>query len=188
MRPAPRGATHWRRFVRRYGRQIRFTADSALAKWNLGPHELEDVVSHVYEKLIEDNYRRLRAWEGRSSFSTFLALVTRNLSLDYVKLHNKGHRVEHDGKLEEWVERMPVYAELDENQLMDLREAIQSLSPKQAMIMRLRLQGKSLRDIATIMNLPHGSVFGENARALDSLRTVFETGSALEQEEGEKEL
>ena len=35
-------------------------------------------------KLIEDDYRRLRRFEGRSSFATYLATVVQRLFLDFV--------------------------------------------------------------------------------------------------------
>ena len=58
---------------------------------------------------------------------------------------------------------------------------IASLSPKQALILKLRLSGKSLRDIAKIMGLPEGTVFGENARAVNRLRELLgpEHGDSL---------
>ena len=44
---------------------------------------LEDAFNHVIMKLLEDDFRRLRAWRGESALSTYLFAVTRNLGRDY---------------------------------------------------------------------------------------------------------
>jgi len=45
--------------------------------------EAEDLRSWALFKLVEDDYRMLAAWEGRSSFSTYLTVVLVNLMRDY---------------------------------------------------------------------------------------------------------
>lgn len=49
----------------------------------LPEHEAEELRSRALVKLVEDNYRILASWEGRSSFSTFLTVVLMNLMRDY---------------------------------------------------------------------------------------------------------
>lgn len=45
--------------------------------------EAEELRSWALLKLVEDNYRILGSWEGRSSFPTFLTIVLVNLMRDY---------------------------------------------------------------------------------------------------------
>jgi RNA polymerase sigma factor (sigma-70 family) len=49
----------------------------------LPPQEAEDLRSWALLKLVENDYRILASWEGRSSFPTFLAVVLVNLTRDY---------------------------------------------------------------------------------------------------------
>lgn len=49
----------------------------------LPEHEAEELRSWALFKLVEDDYRLLEAWEGRSSFSTYLTVVLVNLMRDY---------------------------------------------------------------------------------------------------------
>ena len=49
----------------------------------LPEHEAEELVSWALFKLVENDYRILASWEGRSSFSTFLTVVLVNLMRDY---------------------------------------------------------------------------------------------------------
>jgi RNA polymerase sigma factor (sigma-70 family) len=49
----------------------------------LPEHEAEELRSWALFKLVENDYRILASWEGRSSFSTFLTVVLVNLTRDY---------------------------------------------------------------------------------------------------------
>jgi RNA polymerase sigma factor (sigma-70 family) len=53
--------------------------------WRSGlpDHEAEEFRSWALFKLVEDHYRILGRWEGRSSFPTFLTVVLVNLMRDY---------------------------------------------------------------------------------------------------------
>ena len=75
----------------------------------------------------------------------------------------------------EWLQetRLTAGESLEESEIAALTEAIDRLPDKQAMIMRLRLEGKSLRDIAEFMHIPQGTAFVENSRALERLRRAL---------------
>ena len=49
----------------------------------LPEHEAEEFRSWALFKLIENDYRMLAAWEGRSTFSTYLTVILANLMRDY---------------------------------------------------------------------------------------------------------
>lgn len=53
-------------------------------RYNCSPDEAEEFDAVVKIKLIEDDYARLRKWEGRSTLSTFLNVVVRRLFQDYL--------------------------------------------------------------------------------------------------------
>jgi RNA polymerase sigma factor (sigma-70 family) len=46
------------------------------------PHELEELEAHVRLRLIENDYARLRAYQGRSSFETYLSVCIQSLARD----------------------------------------------------------------------------------------------------------
>jgi RNA polymerase sigma-70 factor (ECF subfamily) len=158
----------WLQFKRQYERLIRATAARVS---RLDDTRLDDVEATVYQKLLEDRCRRMRAWKGRARFSTYLVQVTRNLVLDWVAMEQRRVAAPlddapepaadaHDHEAEE------VYAE----QVTALGEALEALPEKQAIIMRLRLKGHSLREIAQLLNRPVGTVSVENSRAMARLR------------------
>jgi RNA polymerase sigma factor (sigma-70 family) len=49
----------------------------------LPAYEADEFLSWALFKLVENDYRMLTAWEGRSSFSTYLTVVLVNLMRDY---------------------------------------------------------------------------------------------------------
>jgi RNA polymerase sigma factor (sigma-70 family) len=53
------------------------------ARHHLSSVDADDFRSHVMLKLIEDNYRVLRKFQGRSSLRTFLTIVINRLFLDH---------------------------------------------------------------------------------------------------------
>ena len=177
---AARVPGQWRCFVQRYDRLLRATAASVRRRRGAFQLDLDDLVANVYERLLDDSCRRLRAWRGESRFSTYLVQVAGNLCKDYIAKHAKGLPVNRFDALEDWLSDPadPAQAAMQADQLRALREALKSLPPKQAMILQLRLEGESLRRVACIMSLPKGTVFAENSRDTGRLRKILVSGTA----------
>lgn len=163
----------WLAFKNRYQRLIRATIGRTTAVDDLA---VEDLESMVYQKLLEDRCRRMRAWRGRARFSTYLVQITRNLVLDWVDQQKRSlatTALEEDGYA---VGLTPDYGAEEEaaEQAKALHAALRKLPPKQAMILRLRIEGKSLREIARLLGRPIGTVSVENSRAMHRMRTLLE--------------
>lgn len=50
----------------------------------MNPQDAEEFESHVMLALVEDDYRRLRKYEGRSSLATYLTTVVQRLFFDHI--------------------------------------------------------------------------------------------------------
>lgn len=170
-------ADSWSRFVDAYGRLIRATAGRVIQRSGNPLSEVEDVVSHVYEKLLDNDCRRLGAWRAKAKFSTYLVQVVRNLTLDYKAKDYRRERVEQRTEYPQWIDERSLHADRDEDREMSaaLKKAMGELSPDRALIIHLRLEGKSLREIAQITNRPQGTIAVENSRALEKMRKVLRT-------------
>jgi RNA polymerase sigma factor (sigma-70 family) len=169
-------AQGWDRFVKQYGRLIRATVARLGQRFGTSETELDDIVGHVYEKLIEDDCRRIAAWRGRARFSTYLVQVVRNLVLDY---QAKATRVPDAVTLESVPEPLIAAAdhgqtEEDDRRVGALYQALDRLPSGYALLVRMRLEGHSLRDIAAIQKKPVGTVSVENSRALKKLKTIMD--------------
>lgn len=168
-------AGYWDEFLRRYGRLIRATVDCLRRRYGVHNPETDDLVGHTIEKLLESDCRRLQAWRGESKFSTYLALVTRNACIDYLRKNNKGRRMEPVDEAARWLEgrRARQGQDILDDRIKMLRRAMGHLTTKQAMIMKLRLAGKTLREIASTLRIPEGTVSAENSRAIKRLRDLM---------------
>lgn len=165
----------WNRFIDAYGRLIRATVLKLFRVQFTPRSDAEDIENYVYEKLLEDACRRLSAWRGRAKFSTYLVQVVRNLVIDYLKKESRGPRVTLTDDLSKFPDESdhPLDLELQRERKELLHKAIQGLSASQALIMCLRLKGKTLREIADITNRPVGTISVENSRALEKLRLAM---------------
>ena len=159
-------------FVTQYDRLIRSIVGKVYECYGGSRQEVEDVVNFVYEKLLEDDCRRLTIWHGKSKLSTYLVQVSKNLAVDCLRKQGKDDRIKKTKELPVWFKEIDV-PDVDESReplYKALSDSIDELPPKRSIIMKLRLQGKSLREIAKITKLPKGTVFVENSRAMQSLR------------------
>lgn len=163
----------WNEFVGEYDRlmqSIVYGFQRQLSRFGL---DAEDLKGHIYEKLLENGCKRMLAWKGHAKFSTYLVMVVRNLSLDFLAKHTKGPVAERfDVIPEPGDEAMPI-AEIDltEHQMAALQTTLGELPDRQVLILRLRLEGKSLREIALTQKIHLGTVSVENSRAMKMLRT-----------------
>ena len=165
----------WRRFTETYGGLIRATVRTACRRWKAPEAEIEDLESHVYEKLVEDRYRRLRMWRQESAFPTYLVQIVKRLAIDHFKY--VARRTDGLGFRDDQAD-LAMTPSLPEDfgtaeELDRMRRAIDALPDRQAKVMKLRLEGKSLREVASILALPQGTVFSDNARALETLRKAL---------------
>lgn len=173
------GSPHaWTEFKQRYACLIRA---AAIRTSSVDEATLDDLEATVYQKLLEDKCRRMRAWQGRSRFSTYLVQVTRNLVLDWVDTQKRSlptsplddrQDAASDGRDVGSEEEVALQADA-------LHTAIKALPERQAIIMRMRLAGHSLREIAQILKKPVGTISVESSRAMEKLRALLEQSGAF---------
>ena len=168
-------ATAWDQFATQYRRLIRTTAARIRSRYQTASTDTDDLESYVYQRLLEDDRRRIRAWQGRARFSTYLVQVARNLIMDYYALRNQRPIPE---DYQAHVEGANQAAGACDQETYDERKAalqlaLEKLPPKHALILRLRLEGKTLSDIAAITNRPLGTISVENSRAMERIRSAM---------------
>jgi RNA polymerase sigma factor (sigma-70 family) len=81
--PAPSPAARGRSLLETHFDLVRTKIERLSQRSGLPAHEAEELRSWALFKLVEDDYRILGRWEGRSSFSTYLTVVLVNLVRDY---------------------------------------------------------------------------------------------------------
>ena len=163
----------WTQFKEQYQRLIRAVI---VRTTRVDESTVDDLEALVYQKMLEDRCRRLTAWRGRARFSTYLVQVTRNLVLDWVD--KEGRRISTE-PLRPGADATVAADDFESKesvalQAAALRDAIRALPEKQALLMRLRLEGQSIREIAKLTRRPVGTVSVENSRAMAKLRHLLE--------------
>ncbi|HOH30609.1 MAG TPA: sigma-70 family RNA polymerase sigma factor [Candidatus Hydrogenedentes bacterium] len=167
------GDEAWRVFKKKYDRLIKATVYSMAQRMTIPEYEVEDLTSNVYEKLFINSAQCLQQWRGQARLSTYLVQITRNLCTDYARVRLKMRSSDESSKI---LKHMPVHAHTfeddnDRQALLDvLHEGMGKIPSQQAVILKMRMEGATLREIADMLRLPVGTVSVYNSRAMATMR------------------
>ncbi len=137
--------------------------------------ESDDIVQEVFIRF----YKSLKAYRGESKLSTYLVRIAINLSINALK-KRKQHQQRwmlmenHQEQLMQ-LEDVAAHPKHQENQEL-VRWALQQLPTDFRAVIVLRLiDGYSVEETATILQLPHGTVASRLARAQLKLKEILKT-------------
>ena len=136
------------------------------------PAEAEDVVQETMMKV----WSRRDEWERIESIEAFCLTICRNLSLD--KLRRMDNQVQSlDADIDPSDSRVasnPEEQTVQRDRVQLVRQLIDQLPEKQRSVMQLRdIEGKSYRDIATILNISEEQVKVNIFRARRTIKERF---------------
>ena len=137
--------------------------------------EAEDLTQDVFLQL----FIKLRAFKGKSKFSTWLYSFTYNFCVNYVnrnkqrKIRDKSVQVENsEHKLTEEVPDESLY----EMKADKLKKALEQISPEEKSILLLKYQdGASIKELVTLMELGESAVKMRLKRAKERLLEIYNT-------------
>lgn len=128
----------------------------------------EYIAEDIAQDTFIDAYYKLETYNNTYAFSTWLFKISTNKGLNWLRRGNRTMSVD-----EEVIHAIPseLPSPSDEARYSEVREAVRQLQPKyQAVISLYYWQGCQYKDIATIMDVPEGTVKGWLNRAKDALR------------------
>lgn len=166
----------WDGFVARFAGLFRHVVDRTAARRGiaLAAADRDDVVAEILVELIKGDASVLRAFAGRSSLATYLAVVARRTAVRMIDKH-AGQPAP---------AAAPVAAR-DEERLRADREEIEGLigrlDPAEARLVRLHhLEGRSYGEISRLTGLPLGSIGPALSKARRKMRgdEASESGGA----------
>lgn len=141
----------------------------------LNKAEAEDIVQETMIKV----WNRRDTWDAIDSIEAFCLTICRNMALDKVKAA-ANRNVTIDGDKESEIPADRSYASNPEEQAVQrdkvavVRRIIDGLPEKQRSVMQLRdFEGKSYRDIATIMGISEEQVKVNIFRARQTIKQRF---------------
>lgn len=136
---------------------------------------VEDAVQYSYIALVENDFKRLRAFQGKSKFSTYLRVVVHNICLDYIRKSNPGLGT---------VKVVPLFYEpsctsavIDDIEKREekahLGKAIEELPPRAKIMIKLFYSGKRMVEIAGILHVPLGTVESSINRSVEKIKRII---------------
>jgi len=159
----------WDRFAEKYAGLILGMAQRVLRMktGSCNPEDARDIAQEVFVRLVRNNFRLLRLYDpAKSSLSTWLTVVTRSTTLDYLRA---SARHSHTEPLSEDLAAKP-----DEpfQGRMDLPADF--LSKRQRQIVRLLyFDGLDVGDVADMLKIRAQTVRSLKHKALDKLRLHY---------------
>lgn len=161
----------WEEFVDRFmGLVIHVINHSAQARsMRLSSEDREDLTADVFLTLVKDDFAVLRHFRGESSLATYLTVVTRRVVVhQLLKKKSPGRLTDghlppsRDGSI---VDRTQNHDEVE--RLLD------GLDGPEARVVRLyHLEGKSYREISSLVGIPENTIGPTLSRARQKMRRV----------------
>ena len=138
----------------------------------MNPAEAEDVVQETMMKV----WNKRDSWEEIDSIEAFCLTICRNLSLDKVRrMDNQTQSL--DASIQPHDQRVasnPEEQTIQNDRIRLVRQLINALPEKQRSCMQLRdMEGKSYKDIATILDITEEQVKVNIFRARQTIREKF---------------
>ncbi len=169
----------WQVFVQTHGRLVRSRVADVASTFGRSEDDsaIDDATAEVFAALLGNDAAALRAFAGRSSLGTYVAVIaTRSATRGFARKRlvvasseADLHEATRDASTD------PASDLIDAEQQQRLHLMLQRLPPKQRDVVSLfHLQGKSYSDISKQMNMPIGSIGPTLRRAEAKLRQWLE--------------
>ena len=135
---------------------------------------MEDAVQIIYLRLIDDDYRVLKKFNGSSygAFLVYLKEICRNvIKEENKKLSQKRSRIDpNEVRTDSIVDPKSIAFPENEEEREQLLEKIMELKMGFREVMALKLDGYKAREIAEILNLPINTVLTRIKRSIEKFK------------------
>ncbi len=174
----------WSEFVQRFQGLVYARVARTAMEFNrrLDRSEIEDVCAEIFASLVENDCASLRRFEGRSSLTTWLAVISRRRCLKWMQ-----RRIERQAHGNQRLEELPspdleaggsedILAAVVQTEDRDrLREMLQQLSDgDRSVLQRFFFDGYSYADISRELGISINTVGPKLRRAQLRLRKLME--------------
>jgi RNA polymerase sigma factor (sigma-70 family) len=144
--------------------------------------EYEDLIQHVYLKLVENDYRLIRQFDGDhyASFLIYLSEIVRFILKNENRKEVRKNKREIVSSPEDFeLLEAPLDSYQRENEDEFVEFLMTNLESPFREILLFKLRGYKSREIASILNLPLNTVLTRSKRAIDKLKKMKEQGIFL---------
>ena len=173
----------WQSFIQQYGALIRWRVADVAGSYDRANDSstIDDVTAEVVATLLAADGSALRAFQQRSSFSTYLAVIaTRVATRVLARLSRHDGRFQNDEMLEHASSSMNSDQSnriIDDEQRQLLLRLVDRLPPRQRMIVEMHYKdGHTYTQISERLGIPIGSIGVTLRRAEARLRSWIDDG------------
>ena len=173
----------WQAFIDTHGRLVRARVADVASSFGRSEDEsaIDDATAEVFAALLGNDAAALRAFAGRSSLGTYVAVIaTRSATRGFARKHlvaTSSDDTEIVDTARDQTVKDPISELIDVEQQERLRLLIDRLSPKQRNIVSLyHLQGRTYAEISEQLEIPIGSIGPTLRRAEAKLREWLDSG------------
>ena len=169
----------WQTFIVQYGRLIRARAADVAASFGRSHDEsaIDDSTAEVFAALLHNNAAALKAYAGRSSLATYVAVIaTRSATRQFAARRSRAESTDFpDAAPESRQSEADPERHIEKQELLALvRDKLHLLSEKQRRIVELyHLEDQSYLQVSEAMGIPIGSVGVTLKRAEAKLRELL---------------
>ena len=173
-------ALAWQAFVHTHGRLVRSRVADVASTFGRSEDDsaIDDATAEVFAALLGNNAAALRAFAGRSSLGTYVAVIatqsaTRGFARKRLVVASVNETDLHQTQPDRSAD--PVNRLMHEEQRQRVREILERLPPRQRTVVRMfHLQGKSYAQISDQLQMPIGSIGPTLRRAEAKMRQWME--------------
>jgi RNA polymerase sigma factor (sigma-70 family) len=137
----------------------------------LSEDDREDLFQEIILKLFSKNKKRIRMWEGKSKFSTFLYKMAVNTILDYLK--SAGYNKSKNNESIDNIVNTSHYTDFAD--IYSLKQAIKSLKENEKQVIELfYFNQMKEKEIAEYLNKSINTISSIKFRAIKKLKQFLE--------------
>ncbi|MBC8213344.1 MAG: RNA polymerase sigma factor [Candidatus Marinimicrobia bacterium] len=148
----------------------------------LSQDEINDIFQTVFVKLFEDNKRRIRNWNQKSKFTTYLYRIVINIVKDYLgssrfkqEMKNLSSLSDSNDDSSRDIEEILSQKDSDAFDLITLRMALIRLKPDELEVVQLYyFNGLKEREISEKLGKPINTISSLKNRAIKKIRKFME--------------
>lgn len=135
--------------------------------------DYDELVNDLYLHLMENNARRLRQWEGRSSIYQWLKMVTRNFFLDKIN-RERVIETEADKRLYHKVNEYATADNSANEAVMDVAAILDLIENENYRIVLQKhvIEGMSFDDLEKVTGIKKANLYNIKKRALNAMEKI----------------
>jgi len=176
----------WDEFATSYADLIWSMIHKTFAGFNVSyqKEDVEDLFNSIYVSLVDDDFRKLRQFQGENncSLSTWLAVVAGRMTIDFIRKDKTRLFADNSGEGPQLWETIADAAPLADHRISEeqiqgqISREVSQLAPRDRLLYHLLfVRGASAEATAGVLGMSVGLVYSRKHRIINRLKKSFGT-------------